>query len=242
VRSHPDLPVATLRPGTEAGVGVAVRVLSPRGRGSAAARRAALSAPTPITMSISSRAPPTWGELCSPGDFKSSTPGWPRARGASCERRLRRGSRVARNAARLGQRGRSLAQIAANPLQLLVIRSRRSGRPVAVSRCKLQDCSARWTASHARGRWLEPSRAHERPANQWFPSFKPMGIRRESRVHAESPARHGLESHARHGPPQDAASAWRAGSGPAARVTGTFSIGALLAARRPPAVGSAELP
>ena len=57
-------------------------------------------------------------------------------------RKDRTDSRVARSAARLGQRGRCLAQIAANPLELAVTRRRRSGRPVAVSPANSKICSA----------------------------------------------------------------------------------------------------
>ena len=51
---------------------------------------------------------------------------------------------------RLGQRGRCLAQIAANPLELVVTRKRRSGRPVAVSPCKLTGFAGGGRSPHTR--------------------------------------------------------------------------------------------
>jgi hypothetical protein len=50
----------------------------------------------------------------------------------------------------LGQRGRSLAQIPRNPLELVVTGRRRSGRPVAVSPCTLAGFAARGGSPHTR--------------------------------------------------------------------------------------------
>jgi hypothetical protein len=50
----------------------------------------------------------------------------------------------------LGQRGRSLAQIPGNPLELVVTGRRRSGRPVAVFPCKTPRFASRGRSPHTR--------------------------------------------------------------------------------------------
>jgi hypothetical protein len=91
--------------------------------------------------------------LSSPRSTQSSTrsralsPGRIRCAGSVA---LRRGSRRARRAGLSGQRGRSLAQIPGNPLDLVVTGRRRSGRPVAVFTCKPRGFAPRGRSPHTR--------------------------------------------------------------------------------------------
>jgi hypothetical protein len=62
---------------------------------------------------------------------------------------------------RLGQRGLSRARKAENSQQMLVINGTRTGHAVPAFPLQTSgSCSRRRIASHARGRWFEPSRAH----------------------------------------------------------------------------------